>query len=82
MLHNIHSTMVVIKFPDKETERQAIGYLAGRYSFKSWDNGETLVPEAALSSLAVEGILFSVEGPASYERSLPAFRDPSASAVQ
>jgi len=46
--------------------------LAGRYSFKSWDTGEMLVPEAALSYLAVEGVAFLVEGPATYEQNAPA----------
>ena len=36
----------------------------GRFSFKSWVSGEMVVPESALAELAVEGIAFSVEGPA------------------
>jgi hypothetical protein len=56
--------MIIIRFPDQTTERRALGFLAGRYSFKTWDTGETMVPEAALPHLAVEGIRFSVEGPA------------------
>ncbi|HKB37651.1 MAG TPA: hypothetical protein VKD72_14485 [Gemmataceae bacterium] len=54
--------MILIRFPDAASERRALGYLAGRFSFKSWASGETLVPEAALSALAVEGIRFAVEG--------------------
>ena len=74
--------MILIRFPDAQSERKALGYLAGRYSFKSWAGGETLVPEAALASLAVEGIPFTVEGPATYERNIPPLRNPAASAVQ
>lgn len=74
--------MILIRFPDAQAERRALGYLAGRFPFKSWASGETLVPEAALAALAVEGISFTVEGPASYERSIPAIRDPAAVAVQ
>ena len=59
--------MVLIRFPDTDSERRALGYLAGRFSFKTWQNGQTLVPEAALPSLAVEHISFTVEGPATYE---------------
>ncbi len=44
--------MVKLRFPSSDAERQAIGYLAGRYSFKTFADGYTLVPEAALQSLA------------------------------
>ena len=54
--------MVLIRFPDADAERRALGYLAGRFSFKTWDNGQTLVPELVLPFLAVEGISFTVEG--------------------
>ncbi len=72
--------MIVIRFNDAESERRAIGYLAGRFPGKSYANGETLVPEAALSHLAVEGISFTVIGPATYERLAP-LRDITAVAV-
>ena len=74
--------MIVIRFPDAQSENRGIGYLVGRFSFKSWSNGETLVPEAALPHLAVEGIPFSVIGPARYEQTIPAIRTPAAPAVQ
>jgi len=60
--------MIIIRFNDTEAERRAIGYLAGRFSCKSCANGETLVPEAALAHLAVEGIEFNVIEPAQSER--------------
>jgi hypothetical protein len=50
--------MVLIRFPNTEAKRRALGYLPGRFSFKSWASGEMLVPEAALPYLAVEGIPF------------------------
>jgi hypothetical protein len=53
--------MIVIRFPNPESKRRALGFLPGRFPFTSWSTGEMLVPEAAL---AVEGIPFSVEGPA------------------
>jgi hypothetical protein len=75
--------MIIIRFPDAATERRALGWLMGRFSFKTWSNGETLIPAAALSALAAEGIRFTVEGPATYERLIPAtLRNPAASAVQ
>lgn len=66
--------MILIRFPSTESKRSALGKLAGRYGFKSWANGEMLVPEEALAFLAVEGIAFSVEGPAKYEQNAPALR--------
>jgi hypothetical protein len=68
--------MISIRFPDAATEQRALGFLAGRFSFKSWANGETLVPSAALASLALAGIRFSTVGPATYERYAPTVRDP------
>jgi len=74
--------MVSIRFPDAQSERRGLGYLAGRFAFKTWSTGETLVPESALAHLAVEGIPFSVQGPATYERSIPAVRNPAPSPLQ
>jgi hypothetical protein len=72
--------MIIIRFPDDKAKRRALGYLPGRFSFKSWATGEMMVPESALPYLAVEEIPFSVEGPASYER-FTSLRNPSAVAV-
>ena len=69
--------MVVLRFSDRETERRALGFLAGRFSFKSWDTGEVAVHEMALPYIAREGVKFSVEGPASYERLIPSVRNPA-----
>ncbi len=73
--------MIVIRFDDSASKRRALGFLAGRFPFKSWATGEMAVPETALASIATEGIAFSVEGPATYERLISAVRDPAASAV-
>ena len=73
--------MILIRFPNAEAKRSALGRLAGRFSFKSWANGEMLVPEDALPYLAVEGIAFSVEGPARYEQNGSAFRGAVAATV-
>ena len=74
--------MVLIRFTDPDAKRRALAYLAGRFSFKSWASGEMLVPETALPFLAVEGISFTVQGPAKYEQHVPAVRNPPAPAVQ
>ena len=73
--------MILIRFPDAEAKRRAFGYLAGRFSFKSWNTGEMAVNEAALAHLAVENIPFSVEGPVSYERLTSSIRTPAAAKV-
>jgi len=74
--------MIIIRFPDSAIERRALGYLAGRFSFKTFATGETLVPESALAPMAAEGIQFTVQGPATYERLIPAIRNPVAAPVQ
>ena len=71
---------IIIRFPDPETKRRALGKLASRFSGKSWASGEVMVPEAALPYLATEGISFIVEGPATNER-IASLRDPAAAAV-
>lgn len=63
--------MILIRFPDAASERRALGYLAGRFSFKSWASGETLVPEAALPALAVEGIRFTFSDPGASVQFVP-----------
>jgi hypothetical protein len=50
--------MIRIRFPDAASERRALGYLAGRFSFKSWADGVTLVPDDALAALARASIPF------------------------
>jgi hypothetical protein len=74
--------MIIIRFPDSAMERRALGFLAGRFTFKSWASAEMMVPEQALPALAVEGISFFVEGPATYEQLTTTVRNPPASAVQ
>jgi hypothetical protein len=55
--------MVLIRFPNPSDKLKALGYLPGRFAFKSWATGEMLVPEAALPFMAVEGISFTIERP-------------------
>ena len=71
---------ILIKFPDSETERRALGKLIPRFSGKSWNTGETAVPAPALGFLAEQGIQFSVIGPAPYEYVTP-LRDTGAIGV-
>jgi hypothetical protein len=42
------STMILIRFPNAAEKVKALGWLPGRFSFKSWATGEMMVPEDAL----------------------------------
>jgi len=72
---------ILIKFPDAETERRALGKLIPRFSGKSWRTGETAVAAQALAFLADQGIQFTVIGPAPYEYVTP-LRDTSPASLQ
>ena len=74
--------MVMIKFPDRDTEQRALGYLLGRFSGRVLRSGEHLVPEAALEALADQNIPFVVHGKATYEQQLAAVRGVASAPVQ
>lgn len=78
----IFTVMIKLRFPNSASERKAIGVLAGRFPFKTFADGFTLVPESALACLALEGISFTVEGRAGYEHVVSQVRDTAAPAVQ
>jgi hypothetical protein len=69
--------MITITFPDRETEKKALGFLLGRFSGRVLKTGEHIVPEAALEALADQNISFTVQGKASYEQQITAVRDTS-----
>ena len=73
--------MILIRFTDAQIERRGLGHLAGRFSFKTWAGGETLVPDVALASLAMAGVTFTVLGPPTYEQNVPTIRTAPAAAV-
>lgn len=66
--------MVTITFPDRESEKKAIGYLLGRFSGRVLKSGEHIVPEAALEALADQNIPFAVQGKTTYEQQMAAVR--------
>ena len=74
--------LIRIRFPDQESKRRGLGFLAGRFSFTSFASGEVLVVESALTALAVEGLSFAVEGPARYAEAIPAVRTSPGHQVQ
>ena len=60
--------MITITFPDRETEKRALGFLLGRFSGRVLKSGEHIVPEAALEALADQNIPFTVKGKTTYEK--------------
>lgn len=74
--------VIVITFPDRRTEKQALSFLLGRFSGRVLRSGEHLVPEAALEALADENIPFTVRGKASYEQQVAAIRGSPPRPVQ
>jgi hypothetical protein len=54
--------MIVITFPDRDTEKRALGFMLGRFSGRVLKSGEHLVPEAALEALTDQDIPFEVKG--------------------
>jgi hypothetical protein len=69
--------MVTIKFPDAETQDEAVGFLASSFSGRLLRTGEVIVPEEALAALANENFSFTVIGKATYEQ-MAAFRGDAA----
>lgn len=74
--------MVIITFPDKETQRKALGFLLGRFSGKVLKSGEHIVPEAALEALAERNFAFTVKGKATYEQQTAALGSAPSGTVQ
>ena len=73
--------MITITFPDRETEKRALGFLLGRFSGRVLKSGEHLVPEAALEALADQNIPFTVEGKATYEQQIAPLRDSNPASI-
>ena len=73
--------MITITFPDRETEKRALGFLLGRFSGRVLKSGEHLVPEAALEALADQNIPFTVQGKSTYEQQIAAVRDTAPASI-
>ncbi len=73
--------MITITFPDRETEKKALGFLLGRFSGRVLKTGEHLVPEAALEALANQNIQFKVEGKSTYEQQTSSLRGATTSTI-
>ncbi len=54
--------MILIQFPDRETEIKGLAFLVGRFSGKVLRRGLHIVPESALPALAAQNIPYAVKG--------------------
>ena len=73
--------MVIITFPDRDTQKEALGFLLGRYSGTVLKSGEHIVPEAALAALAKQNLVFTVRGKVD-EEEVAALRNSATKALQ
>jgi hypothetical protein len=73
--------MVIITFPDKATQKKALGFLLGRFSGTVLKSGEHIVPEAALAALADRNFVFTVRGKVD-EQEVATLRIAATAAVQ
>ena len=74
--------MILIQFPDRETEIKGLRVLMTRFSGKVLRGGLHMVPEPALEALAAEKIPYTVKGPATYEHEVAALRGDVAATIQ
>lgn len=73
--------MITITFPDRDTEKRALGFLLGRFSGRILKSGEHLVPEAALEALADQNIPFTVNSKSTYKQQIVAVRDTAPATI-
>ena len=74
--------MILIQFPDRETEIKGLAILMSRFSAKVLRGGVHFVPEPALEALTAEKMPYTVKGPATYEHEVAALRRDAASTIQ
>jgi len=74
-----NNTMICIKFPNRQTLNEALGFLASEFSGRAFRSGEVIVPAAALAALAAENFTFTVIGRATHDQMAPIRSDVAAS---
>jgi hypothetical protein len=74
--------MILIQFPDRETEIKGLAVLMSRFSGKVLRGGLHIVPEPALEVLTAQKIPYTVKGPATYEQEVAALRGDAAAPIQ
>jgi hypothetical protein len=73
--------MVIITFPDRETQKEALGFLLKRFSGMVFKSGEHIVPEEALQALAEQNLVFTVRGKAN-DKEMAALRSAASASLQ
>ncbi len=73
--------MVIITFPDREMQKEALGFLLKHFSGTVFKSGEHVVPEAALEALAEQNFVFTVQGKANEEQ-MAALRGAASAPLQ
>ena len=74
--------MILIQFPDRETEIKGLAVLMSQFSGKVLRGGLHIVPQPALEALTAQNIAYTVKGPATYEHEVAALRGNAAATVQ
>jgi hypothetical protein len=74
--------MVLIEFPDRETEIKGLAVLMDGFSGKVLRGQLHIVPEPVLEALKAKNIPYAVKGPATYEHEVTALRGDSAASIQ
>lgn len=74
--------MVLIQFPDRDTEVRGLSILLNGFSGKVLRGGRHIVPEPALEALKAENIPFKEMGPATYDDEVAALRGDAAATIQ
>ena len=74
--------MILIQFPDRETEIKGLAVLMSRFSGKVLRGGLHIVPQPALEALTAQNIAYTVKGPATYEHEGAALRGAPAAPIQ
>jgi hypothetical protein len=74
-------TMMLIQFPDRETEIKGLSILMNGFSGRVLRGGLHIVSEPALKALTAENISYTVKGPATYEHEVAALRGDAAETI-
>jgi hypothetical protein len=74
--------MILIQFPDRDTEIKGLAVLMSRFSGKVLRGRLHIVPEPALQVLTAEEIPYTVMGSATYEHEVAALRGDAAATIQ
>ena len=74
--------MVLVPFPNRETEIKGLAFLVGRFSGKVLRGGLHIISEEAVEALTAQNIPFEVKGNDTYEQQMAATRGDAATTVQ